>query len=322
MLSRSIAAFAALVTPAIAGAQVPADWSGFYVGVDLGAASGKLHASGADTIDQLSNVNPPGPQPLTVVPASSVGYSGSDRKADILYGATAGFLVRSGTWLFGLEADAHGPRDAGAFTTTSPLPTTILAPAGTATVARDARISWDWSARARIGHFWGPNMAYAAGGYASARMRLRGEDIFATPAGNAAPPAGNPPFAAPAFGPIAIAVTQRDTMSGWTAGVGGEHRMARHLSLGLDARYTDFGSRTYSLAPGCATGSGYYPQAVARGECANATARGVDTVTYPAGTSPASTGANSSEIYPGALPGPTRVSLTEWRLAARLIFRF
>jgi len=134
---------------------------------------------------------------------------------------------------------------------------------------------------------------------------------------------GNPPFASPAFGPIAIAVSERGTFTGWTAGVGGEHLMAHHLSLGLDARYTDYGSRDYSMNPGCTDPLlGYSPNGVAQGRCTNATIAGAGTVTYPAGTSPATTSPQGTEIYPGTLPGPTRVSLNEWRLAARLIFRF
>jgi outer membrane immunogenic protein len=313
----------AMPAPALAQSDDLGGWSGFYVGVDLGLSGGKLHASGTDTVVQVSNINPPGPQPLTVVPGTSFGYAGSDRKTDVLYGATAGFLARSGNWLFGLEGDGHGPRDAGSFAISAPLPATALAPAGTVSAARDARISWDWAARARVGYTWGPAMVYAAGGIASARVRLRGEDVFATPAGNAAASPGNPPFAAPAFGPIAIAVAERGTLTGWTAGIGGEHRLGRHFGIGLDARYTDYGSRTYAMNPGCNTASlAYSPNGIAQGTCPGATIAGAGTVTYPAGTTPASTSPLTTEIYPGALPGPTRISLSEWRLSARLIFRF
>ena len=31
---------------------------------------------------------------------------------------------------------------------------------------------------------------------------------------------------------------------------------------------------------------------------------------------------DATDTTPGAEPGPTRISLTEWRLAARLVFRF
>src|SRR5262249_437371 len=77
---------------------------------------------------------------------------------------------------------------------------------------------------------WGSGRLYAAGGIASARVRLRGEDTYLVPAGNAAPSAGNPPFATPTIGPIVIAAAERRTMTGWTAGIG-EQRVASHVSI-------------------------------------------------------------------------------------------
>lgn len=310
MLSRWIAAAAALTMPTVAGAQAPANWSGFYVGADLGVSSGKIHASGTDSIFQLTNINPPGSQPLTVVPGTSISYSTADHRTGFVYGATAGFMFGSGHWLFGLEGDGHGPRDSGAVTVNAPKPATALEPVGTVTIGREARISWDWSARARIGYSWGPAMIYAAGGVASARVRLRGEDTYLVPAGNAAPTAGNAPFATPTIGPVVIAASQRGTLTGWTAGIGGEHRLAPHISIGLDGRYSDYGNRTVDLG-----------SCVANTQCPSATVAG-GTITFPAGTAPGSISLGTSDAYPGATPGVTRVSLNEWRLSARLIFRF
>ena len=241
----------ALPAPSLAQTRDLNGWSGFYVGIDLGLASGKLHASGSDDVFQVTNINPPGPQPLTVVPSTSFTYAGSDRQMGLLYGATAGFLVRSGHWLFGAEADGHGSRDAGAVSTSFAKPATILEPASRIDVARAARISWDWSVRARAGYTWGPGMIYVAGGVASARVRLRGEDSYTQPGGNAAPNlSGGGPVVSPAFGPISETVTYRGTLTGWTAGMGGERRLSRHISIGLDGRYTDYGNRVFDLS-GC-----------------------------------------------------------------------
>ena len=313
MLSRWLAAFAVFTIPAVAEAQPPANWSGFYVGADLGLAGGRLHARGTDTIYQLTNIDPPGPaQPLTVVPITSVSYNGSDRQSGFVYGATAGFLVGAGNWLFGLEADGHGSRAAGSILVTAPKPATVLEPAGTVTVGRAARISWDWAARGRIGYNLGPSMIYAAGGVTSARLRLRGSDTYLIPTGTSP---GSGAFAPPTIGPIAITQHLQGTMIGWTAGIGGEHFLSRHLSLGLDGRYSDYGNRTYDFTDCIAN------FAIA-GRCRNTSFSGPSTLTFPSGTNPATISANSDVPYPGAAPGPTRVSLTEWRLAARLIFRF
>lgn len=302
----------AIAAPAVAQPDDLDSWSGFYVGADLGLSSGKLHASGTDSVFQLTNIDPPGTQPLTIVPGRTLDYSGSDHQSDVLYGATAGFLFGSGNWLFGVEGDAHGPRDSGSLIQSSPKPATALEPNGTLTVARDARISWDWSVRARAGYTWGPSMMYAAGGVAQTRLRLRGDDTYFVPTGLAG---GGSTFTPPTIGPVVISSNEHGTLTGWTAGIGGEHHVASHISIGLDGRYTDYGSQTIDLA-GCD------PNSTGLAQCGNATISGAGTLTFPAGTNPATISPNSASPYPGAAPGVTRVSLNEWRLSMRIIFRF
>lgn len=304
----------ALPAPAMAQPANPGGWSGFYIGLDVGLASGKLRASGSDFVQQVTNINPPGPQPLTVVPGYFQNFSGSDRQSGLLYGATAGFMVRTGNWLLGIEADGHGSRNAGAYSATFAKPPTILEPAGTVSVIRDANISWDWSARGRIGHIWGPSMIYAAGGVASAHVRLRGEDTYLVPAGTAAPN-GNGGVVSPTIGPVTIANSGRGTLTGWTAGVGGERRVSRHVSIGLDARYTDYGSRAIVL-PDC------FVNSISQNQCAGATVISGGTITFPAGTAPATISPSGNDAYPFITPDDTRVSLNEIRVSARLIFRF
>jgi outer membrane immunogenic protein len=301
------AAAAALIGASAANAQEPAHWSGVYVGVDVGASSGKLRAAGSDDIFQLTNINPPGTQPLTVVPGTTIAYSGSSHRTGIVYGGTVGFLLQTGDWLFGIEGDAHGPRNSGAFTIATTKPATALEPPGNITIERDARISWDWSVRGRIGYAFGPSMIYAAGGVAGARVRLRGEDDYSIPAGASA---GSSALAPGPFGPIAIASSVRGNLTGWTAGIGGERQVASHVSIGLDGRYSDYGNRNVDLG-----------SCVPNTACTNATVTG-GTITFPAGTSPGSISLGTADAYPGASPGITRVSLNEWRLSARLIFRF
>ena len=299
----------ALALPAPARAQ-PGDadgWAGFYVGVDVGLSSGKLHASGADSVFQLTNINPPGAQPLTVVPGTTVAYDESGRRSGFLYGGTAGYQFNAGNWLFGIEGDVHGPRNSGDLLVTAPKPATSLEPAGTYTVSRSARISRDWAVRGRIGYAWGPAMIYASGGVTGARVRLHGVDGYSIPAGAGA---GSSAFMPGPVGPILIASSVRGTLTGWTAGFGGEHQVASHVSIGLDARYSDYGSRTVDFGT-----------CIPNTQCAGATVTG-STITFPAGTAPASISLGTTDAYPGASPGVTRISLNEWRLSARLIFRF
>jgi outer membrane immunogenic protein len=306
-----LAAFAlALPAPALAQTDDPGSWSGFYVGGEVGLGSGKLHASATDNIFQLSNEHPAAPgspnNPLIVVPSTTRGFAGSDSQSGLLYGAFAGGQIQTGHVVLGIEADAHGGRDAGSFSLASTLPPTLLAPTSNLTQARDLRINYDWSVRARLGIVTGQSLIYATGGVAQARVRVTGEDSFSTPAGAAAaeiPPV--PTFQSPAIGPVVVTFSEHARLTGWTAGLGGERRIGRHLGIGLDARYADYGSRVIDFHCGF--------QSARNGTCGSY-------ATPPIVIYGVTHGAN--DTTPGAEPGPTRVSLNEWRLSARLIFRF
>src|SRR5262249_437365 len=87
----------------------------------------------------------------TVVPGTTAAYSGSDRQTALIYGATAGFLIQSGNWLFGLEGDGHGPHDAGSLTASWAKPPTALEPAGTVTNDPHARPPRAWAAPRWVG---------------------------------------------------------------------------------------------------------------------------------------------------------------------------
>lgn len=307
MLRYGIAAAAALL-PAAANAQT--NWSGFYLGPELGGASARLSVSGADNIFQLSGERPAAPgspnNPLIVVPGYMQDYAGSDHDLSLLYGGVAGAQLQTGALVIGVEADLHGSRDAGSFSVTQSAPSTLLAPTSTLTQARTARIDYDWSARARLGIATGRSLFYATGGVAQARIRLTGEDSFFTPAGAAAPEIPPvPTFQSPAIGPVVTIFTRRERLTGWTAGIGGEQRLGTHFGLGLDARYVDYGSHLVDFHcsfQGARTGTcGNYstPPIVIYGRTHDAT-----------------------DTTPGAEPGPTRVGLSEWRLAVRLTWHF
>lgn len=283
---------AATAIPSAAWAE-PGDWSGFYVGLDAGAANADLEADSTDTVAQVTNVNPPGPQPITVVPSTTTQLNADDSRISFLYGATAGFLAQSGGLVFGLEADVHGPRDAGEVAQTNTIPQTLLSPSSTVTLTREAETQYDWSLRGKIGVAMRRTLLYATGGVVSARVELRAENVYTIPAGTA----GSPSFATPAFGPIVTTAEESRTMTGWTGGIGAEQRLGNSLSVGLDLRYNDYGSKTFNLA----TSSTTSPPLIFTG------AEG--------GTG------NPLSPSPRATPGPTRIDLSEWRLVVRLLWR-
>jgi opacity protein-like surface antigen len=298
---------ASLVAPA---AHAQTNWTSIYLGPEAGGASARLKVSGTDSIFQLSNEQPSPPgspnNPLIVVPGTTRGYAGSNTRQSLVYGGFIGGQIQTGSLVLGIEGDAHGSRDAARVSVSTTLPSTLLAPNSNLTQMRDVRSLYDWSARARIGVAAGSTLLYGTGGIAQARIRLTGQDSFFTPAGAAAPEI--PPvatFQSPAIGPVVTTFTRSARLTGWTAGIGAEQRIASHISIGLDGRYLDFGSHTvtfnctFEAARAGTCGSYSTPPIVINGRTHNA-----------------------ADTTPGAEPGPTRVSLNEWRLALRLVWRF
>lgn len=292
---RLIWAAAAAVAPLPAGAQTN-DWSGFYLGVEAGGASADVDAVSTDTVNQLTNVNPAGPQPITVVPATSANFDQSESDTGFVYGAFAGFLGQSGNWVFGIEGDLQGPRDASAPAQTSTLAPTILSPASTLLQERDTEIRYSWSLRGRVGITTGRTLFYAAGGVTGARVELEAVNTYTIPAGNSA--SG---IAGPAIGPIVTTASERRMMTGWTAGIGGETMLGGSLGAGVDLRYSDYGNKTFDLTDVSITRSGATTFPGAEGD--------TGTIGPPLND-------------PRSDPGPTRLSLAEWRFALRLFFRF
>lgn len=283
---------ALVALPAGAEAQ---QWSGFYVGADAGIAEARLRASSTDDVLQLTNINPAGPQPFTVVPGTTAALARSDRETAFSYGAILGFLAQSGGWAYGLEADLQGPRELSSTAQTTTLPATLLSPASTLVQRREADTRYSWSLRARLGAVVGRTFLYGAAGVAGARVEVDAVNSYTIPAGTSA--SG---VAGPAIGPNVTTASERRTMTGWTAGGGVEQMLGRFV-VGLDARYTDHGDRTFTFAN----------VAIAR---SGATA-------FPGAEN------NSGQIGPPnndprADPGPTRVGLAEWRVAARVLLRF
>jgi opacity protein-like surface antigen len=302
---------AALVGVPSVALAADGDWSGLYAGAEAGAASGRLRASGSDQVFQLSNINVPG-RGLVVVPGTSVPSGGSGTETNLVYGGLLGGQWQTGGLILGIEGDFHGARSLSAYVNSLTLPTTILAPASNGSVSRSAHMSWDWSARARIGAAIGARtMIYASGGIAGARVRLTGQDIFTTPAGAGATSGNTPAFISPTIGPVILTASQRQSMSGWTGGIGGETRLSRHIGIGLDARYTDYGSHDFVLATGCSSGGSNRI-----GDCAGVTRSAPAIVINGTTLNPA------TDVTPAIVPSAAAARFRDIRLTARLVFHF
>jgi outer membrane immunogenic protein len=128
------------------------NWTGFYVGGNLGSGIGRDHTAytltAVGTSTELFNLSPDG----------------------INGGVQAGYNWQSANWLFGLEADiqASSQRDNRACVQT-------CNPSGAPIIfaAYDARLPWFGTVRGRVGYSVGSTLFYATGGYAYGNVKTK-----------------------------------------------------------------------------------------------------------------------------------------------------
>jgi outer membrane immunogenic protein len=227
---------ALIATPAVAAdmavkappvAPAPAfSWTGFYLGGELGAESGRSRW----TTTSLFNVG----FPTTGIDASS------PRNFDALSARAGAYLgynwQLAPRWIGGVEVDAAY---ANAKRTTVGLPgCTILCTAPFAGIAvgpdqAAVRLGWDGSARLRLGYLVTPDtLLYGTGGIAWQNIQAS-----ATCAHSAADPLC---FLLPGS-PIATA-TNTAVRAGWTAGLGFEWHVRDNWIARAEYRYAQFDS--------------------------------------------------------------------------------
>ena len=312
---------------ALAGAAsaAPRDWSGAYVGVNAGGDwRGASVGDSAEQINNLSGVFVPQrgiiivPGFTTDVPATSHTDGGS------VWGGQVGFNAQSGAWVYGAEGDLDAGSGKVSTSFGENLPTTALTPgrdlqaltgvAASTSFSATRQVSWsqDWSVRGRIGYARGRFLLYGTGGVAGAKANVSFTDTWADlPGGFAAPNALTGAPAACFFGanynpancpgtanvgpvgPIVTSGRQSQTHIGWTAGAGGEMAMSRRLSLGVEYRHTDLGSKSYLPTNPTTSING-----------------------------PTATQSGGAPAYGQAFPGATRISLSDDRVTVRINWRF
>jgi outer membrane immunogenic protein len=208
----ALAAATAFAAPAFAQSG---DWSGFYVGANLGGSWG-------DTSMELQVAPGSG---ATVIPPGDVGLlnqvgSDDDNKTSLTGGLQAGFNFQSGGLILGLETDIG-------FLDVDQERTNVYQSQVAAGVAYalDQRVKtdWIWTLRPRLGYASGPWMGYVTGGIATTKTKFK-----TTLADNRAP--------------ANVAVLERsDTDTGWVGGLGGAYALSESLSLRGEWLYVDFG---------------------------------------------------------------------------------
>lgn len=122
---------------------VAANWTGFYLGGNLGSGTGR---------DRSSLTTPGGSEIFNLAPD---GING---------GVQAGYNWQAGNWVYGLEADIQASAQ-------QDNKTCLLTCTPGAAAAYDATLPWFGTVRGRLGYSVGSTLFYATGGYAYGNIK-------------------------------------------------------------------------------------------------------------------------------------------------------
>ena len=231
LLVRTVAVvFAALTTPTIAAKAAPVvtppiyNWSGCYFGGNVGWQSART--SGILNIDNGS-LALGGPVPGG--PAPSSFSLGAGNTPSFIGGGQVGCNYQSGQFVFGIEGDADWRRLSR---------TGYLLPGAVASSRFDEfgnfnlTSNWQASLRGRLGYAVDHTLWYATGGIAWTGLRLRAHLHIAE---------DDEPDIVP-YDMVPVS----KTAVGWALGGGVEYAVREDVTIGLEGRYTRYGSHDFN----------------------------------------------------------------------------
>jgi outer membrane immunogenic protein len=202
----------------------PYNWTGFYIGGNLGYSWGR-----ADTGTDITGF---------LGPTSTLVHSDALKLNGAVGGGQIGYNWQvSPNWVYGLEADWQGSSENGGVNHNDPyslvVPGIGMITSGTLTTNAEAKISWFGTVRGRIGYAWDHLLIYGTGGLAYGGVRLSGT---AMDSGTffAGTYSGTSPFSASRVN------------AGWTAGAGIEGALASSWTWKIEYLYLDLGSLNFS----------------------------------------------------------------------------
>ena len=204
--------------PAVAG---PSDWTGPYVGANVGGAFGSAEvatvtgAGGYFASTSKTSIAANGASSL-----SPTGFTG---------GLEAGFNQQNGDWVVGVEADID------ALTLNKSTSVTVTYPCcapSSYTLTQGVKTTWLFTARPRVGWVTGGALIYATGGVAI--TDFHSQATFTD-----------------TFQPVTENGSKTTTRTGWTLGGGVEAAIDPKWSLKAEYLYADFGkvNATGALSP-------------------------------------------------------------------------
>lgn len=179
------------------------DWSGAYLGINLGYGGGK-----AKHPYEISGPNIP----------AVIGGSLDITSSGFLGGVQAGWNFQSDQLVYGLEADFQGSNVKGVTNFSLNLP----APAGSINAEVGTKLNWFGTVRGRIGYTVTDRfLAYATGGLAYGSTK----SFVNASAGNTS----------------IFDESVKKTKAGWTVGAGVEYAVTDNWSVKTEYLYTDLG---------------------------------------------------------------------------------
>ena len=217
------AAFASLLTatsasaadlPVYSKAPVVAavyDWTGYYIGTNLGYSWGRGSTDG--NVTGTRTVTVAGAAPV-VTALAALPLTGRADVNGFIGGGQLGYNWQREKWLFGLEGDIQFSNERGS----GDVCTVAGCPAGSAVFTRDYKLDWFGTARGRVGYLPAERLLlYVTGGLAYGNFS--GSSVTL---------------------PLDIG-TWSSLRAGWTVGAGVEAALGNNWSVKFEYLYMDLG---------------------------------------------------------------------------------
>jgi outer membrane immunogenic protein len=191
------------------------NWSGFYIGGNVGYSWGRERTDGTLTGTQnVSVFRTAGPNLISSVttPLATQSLFGRADMNGVIGGGQIGYNWQASNWLFGLEADFQGSDERA----TADICTVAGCPLGSSVLTANYKLDWFGTARGRVGFLATDRvLLYATGGLAYGHF------------------AANAPLVPLSWG---------STRAGWTVGAGAEAAIDRNWSVKVEYLYMDLGN--------------------------------------------------------------------------------
>ncbi|HEY6859364.1 MAG TPA: outer membrane protein [Pseudolabrys sp.] len=211
----------------------PYNWTGFYVGGNIGYSWGHTDST-VDTPD------------LAGSPVFFSGFSDSLKPNGIIGGGQIGYNWQvDPRWVLGIEADfqGSGQKDSNSFSDPFTFFTFVpcdcqngfitVSNPGTATFSHEEKLQWFGTVRGRVGYiFWNNGMVYATGGLAYGHVKSSVTAVVT------------------ALGTSSATFSDSETKLGWTVGAGVEGQLfdSRNWTWKVEYLYMDLGTANHSFS--------------------------------------------------------------------------